>query len=51
MRARAIKRESGSETRITDRFSKCQRGKQGKDAVSCPALKREIEAALKTLGG
>jgi len=46
MRARAIKRESGPETRVTDRVSN---GKQGMDVVSCPALKREIQTALKRL--
>jgi hypothetical protein len=49
MRARAIKRESGPETRVTDRVSKCRHGKQGADVVSCPALKREIQTALKRL--
>jgi len=42
MRARAIKRESGPETRVTDRVSKCRRGKQGMDVVSCPALKMRL---------
>ena len=51
MRARAIKRESGRETRVTDRVTKCRHDKQGMDVVSCPALKREIQTAPKRLEG